>query len=54
MDLIDRILENWKTSLAALVILIGALAAVYLKYATLTEASGFFVAVIVLLFSKDK
>jgi hypothetical protein len=53
MDLIDRILKSWKTSIAALVIAVLMFLAVYFKLATWTESSGWFVLALKLLFEKD-
>ncbi|BDD13139.1 hypothetical protein FUAX_55710 (plasmid) [Fulvitalea axinellae] len=53
MFLVTRVFKNWKTSLLGLVILTGALGAVYTGKASLTEAGLFIAGGIGLFFTRD-
>lgn len=54
MSIIDRVFKNWKTSLVGIVILLGAMATVFLGKATLTEAGAFIVMGVGFFFLKDR
>ena len=51
--MIDRVFKNWKTTAIGAVIVIGALATVFVGKATLTEAGVFIGVGISLFFIKD-
>ena len=52
--MIDRIFNNWKTSLLGVGILVVTLGMVYQGVASLTEVGAFWGVSLVLLFVKDK
>jgi len=52
--MIDRILGNWKTTAAGLILFISGMIMVGMEKATLTEAGAFFGVAFVLFYSKDK
>ena len=52
--MIDRILGNWKTTVAGLILFISGMIMVGMEKATLTEAGAFFGVAFVLFYSKDK
>lgn len=52
--MIDRILNNRKTTIAGLLLFISGITLVAMEKATLTEAGAFFGVAFVLFFSKDK
>ena len=51
--MIDRITKSWKTTLVGTLIILGALAAVFVDKASLTEAGGFIAVGIGLFFTKE-
>lgn len=51
--MIDRIFENWKTTVTGMLVLVIAGGAVFLDKATLTEAAAFMGVGIALFFAKD-
>lgn len=54
MSVVERIFKNWKTTLVGVLILAGALGAVFTDKATLTEAGAFIVLGVGFFFLKDK
>lgn len=52
--MIDRILGNWKTTTAGVILFASGIVLVGFEKATLTEAGTFFGVAFVLFFSKDK
>ena len=52
--MIERILGNWKTTSAGLILFISGMIMVGMEKATLTEAGAFFGVAFVLFYSKDK
>jgi dipeptide/tripeptide permease len=52
--MIDRILGNWKTTTAGVILFASGIGLVGFEKATLTEAGTFFGVAFVLFFSKDK
>jgi hypothetical protein len=51
--MIDRIFNNWKTTLIGLAIIVGSIALVYLQRAALSEALAFITGGVALFFTKD-
>lgn len=52
--IVNRIFKSWKTTLIGVVIILGALAAVFADKASLTEAGAFIGVGITLFFINDK
>jgi len=52
--MIDRVLKNWKTTTAGVILFVSGIILVSMEKATLTEAGAFFGVAFMLFYSKDK